>query len=181
MTRPHVTIIRSPRRRKTVSARHVGDTIEVRLPAGLSASEEQRHIDSLVKKLTNRTTSGARASDADLERRAHTLNAQYLESKARCTSIRWVGNQKTRWGSCTTSTGAIRISDRLKKAPDYVIDAVIVHELVHTFHPGGHDAEFYAWADRVPHAERAKGYLQAYAQFLNHGGPAGNLETFTTD
>ena len=75
-----------------------------------------------------------------------------------------MSNQNTRWGSCTTGTGDIRISDRLAQVPDYVLDAVIVHELVHTFIPG-HSGEFWRWADRAPRAERAKGYLEAYQRF----------------
>ena len=50
--------------------------------------------------------------------------------------------------------------------PDYVVDSVIVHELVHTFVAGaGHGAEFWQWANKVPLAERAKGYLEAYQRF----------------
>ncbi|MDU3176210.1 MAG: YgjP-like metallopeptidase domain-containing protein, partial [Corynebacterium striatum] len=70
----------------------------------------------------------------------------------------------TRWGSCTTSTGDIRITDRLKDVPEYVLDSVVIHELTHTFIPG-HGPEFWQWADRAPKAERAKGYLEAYQRF----------------
>jgi len=88
------------------------------------------------------------------------LNASVLDGRARLGSIRWVSNQHTRWGSCTTATGDIRITDRLKNVPGYVLDAVIVHELTHTFIPG-HGSDFWDWADRAPKAERAKGYLEA--------------------
>ena len=84
-----------------------------------------------------------------------------LDGRARIGSVRWVSNQNTRWGSCTVATGDIRISDRLRDVPAYVLDAVLVHELTHTFIPN-HSKEFYAWADRVPKAERARGYLEAY-------------------
>jgi predicted metal-dependent hydrolase len=39
-----------------------------------------------------------------------------------------------------------------------VIDYVLVHELAHLLE-SGHDAKFWAWVDRYPQAERAKGYL----------------------
>ena len=87
-----------------------------------------------------------------------------LEGRAQLTSIRWVTNQNKRWGSCTTATGDIRISHRLKGVPDYVLDAVIVHELVHTFITDGHSATFWSWADRAPQAERAKGFLEAWGR-----------------
>ena len=102
--------------------------------------------------------------DDSLRTRADSLNANVLDGQARIGSIRWVSNQRSRWGSCTVATGDIRISDRLKQVPDYVLDAVIVHELTHTFIPN-HSAEFYEWADKVPYAERARGYLEAYQRF----------------
>ncbi|GAB3692894.1 M48 family metallopeptidase [Corynebacterium nasicanis] len=160
---PTVEVIRSARRTRTVQARLVGDTVEVRIPARMSAAEEEKAVADILAKLRRRTASSA-TSDEDLQARAEGLNARHLEGQAQIGSIRWVSNQNTRWGSCTPSTGAIRISDRLRRVPDYVLDAVLLHELVHTFIPG-HGPEFWAWADRAPQAERAKGYLEAYQRF----------------
>ena len=117
----------------------------------------------MLAKLERKTKARPR-DDVSLRTRADSLNAQVLEGQARLGSIRWVSNQRSRWGSCTVSTGDIRISDRLQQVPDYVLDAVIVHELTHTFIPN-HSKEFYEWADKVPYAERARGYLEAYQRF----------------
>ncbi|GAB3941797.1 M48 family metallopeptidase [Corynebacterium tapiri] len=155
-----VTIVRSTRRKKTVQARRTPQGIEVRVPAGMSPRAEKKAVDSLVAKLQRRR---APRSDAQLLTRAHELNQRYLDSQARIGSVRWVDNQHTRWGSCTTSTGDIRLSSRLQGAPEYVVDAVLIHELVHTFVPN-HSREFWQWADRAPKAERAKGYLEALSQ-----------------
>jgi len=160
---PAVEVIRSARRTRTVQARLVGDTVEVRIPARMSAAEEEKAVADILAKLRRKSVTSA-TSDDELQARAEVLNARYLEGRARVGSIRWVSNQNTRWGSCTPSTGAIRITDRLQKVPDYVLDAVILHELVHTFIPG-HGREFWEWADRAPRAERAKGYLEAYQRF----------------
>ncbi len=160
---PAVEVIRSARRTRTVQARLVGDTVEVRIPARMSAAEEEKAVADILAKLRRKSVASA-TSDDELQDRAEVLNARYLEGRARVGSIRWVSNQNTRWGSCTPSTGAIRITDRLQKVPDYVLDAVILHELVHTFIPG-HGREFWEWADRAPRAERAKGYLEAYQRF----------------
>lgn len=146
-----------------MQARHVGERIEVRIPARFSAKEEREAVEEILAKLKRRTTSNA-VSDDELLARAKKLNAQVLDSKARIGSVRWASNHNTQWGSCTVSTGDIRISDRLRDVPDYVVDAVVVHELVHTFIPG-HGTEFWQWADRAPRAERAKGYLEAYQRF----------------
>lgn len=42
-----------------------------------------------------------------------------------------ISSARTRWGSCSTS-GTISFSWRLMMAPPEVIDAVVLHELVHT-------------------------------------------------
>jgi len=160
---PTVEVIRSARRTRTVQARLVGDTVEVRIPARMTKAEEEQAVADILARLRRKQMSTA-TSDEALRARAEDLNARLLDGRATIGSIRWVSNQRTRWGSCTPSTGAIRITDRLQQVPDYVLDAVILHELVHTFIPG-HGPEFWEWAARAPQAERAKGYLEAYQRF----------------
>lgn len=156
-------VIRSARRTRTIQSRIVDGVVEIRIPARLSKAQEAAAVEEMLAKVAAKTCSSA-SSDADLLARAEQLNREVLEGKARIGSVRWSDNQRTRWGSCTTSTGDIRISSRLKNVPDYVLDATVVHELVHTFIPG-HGPKFWAWADRAPFAERAKGYLEAYQRF----------------
>lgn len=172
------TVIRSARRTRTVQARMVNGKAEIRIPARMTKAQERAAVEEMLAKLAKK--SPAPRTDADLDARAQALNAQVLEGNAEWRSIRWVSNQHTRWASCSTGIGDIRISNRLQLVPDYVLDAVIVHELVHTFIPG-HTAEFWGWADRAPRAERAKGYLEAYQRFgdassndgSSNGGSAG--------
>lgn len=156
-------VIRSARRTRTVQARIVNGVAEIRIPARMSAAQEREVVEEMLAKVQKRSRR-APTSDEELLARAQMLNAQLLDARATPNSIRWVSNQRSRWGSCSTETGDIRISDRLKHVPAYVLDAVIVHELVHTFIPG-HSAEFWSWADRAPQAERAKGYLEAYQRW----------------
>ena len=94
--------------------------------------------------------------------RSGTLSQQYLDGRARPTSVRWVANMTTRWGSCTTTTGEIRLSDRLQPMPAWVVDYVLLHELAHLIEPD-HSPRFWQWVDRFPRAERAKGYLEGVA------------------
>lgn len=158
---PKVEVIRSTRRRKSIAARLVDDRIEVRVPALLDPAEEQRLVEEVVAKLKAKKTSTVR-SDADLMQRARRLNEDVLGGRALIGSIRWVTNQNYRWGSCSVLSGDIRISHRLQNVPDYVLNAVIVHELVHTFITDGHSKDFWYFADKVPQAERAKGFLEAW-------------------
>lgn len=160
-TVPEVEIIRSAKRKRTISARLVDGKIQVRVPATLSMQEEEKAVADIVARVMKKNATSAQ-TDEELTRRAEYLNTKYLAGKATVGSIRWVTNQSKRWGSCTIATGDIRISHRLQDVPDYVLDSVIIHELVHTFIHTGHSQEFWEWADRAPKAERAKGFLEAF-------------------
>ncbi|QYJ05724.1 M48 family metallopeptidase [Nocardioides panacisoli] len=161
-----VEVRRSRRRRRTVQARRDGDTIVVMVPDNLSRAEERAVVAEMVAKVERRERRGSRRSDADLMQRAADLSDRYLGGIARPTSVRWVGNQRSRWGSCTPDAGTIRLSERLQTMPGWVVDYVLVHELVHLIEPH-HDAAFWAWVANYPHTERAKGYLMGWSD--GHG------------
>lgn len=151
-----VTVIRSPKRRKTAQARLVDGVLVVRIPGRASAAEERR----LVELFRRRYERSARAEGIDLAARARTLARRHdLPEPA---EIRWVSNQAHRWGSCTPATGVVRISDRMAGFPPWVLDHVIVHELAHLAEPH-HGPAFAALAGRYRLAERAEGYLLAKA------------------
>lgn len=154
-------MIRSPRRRKTVQARKVGGVLRVSIPATMSKADEQRHVAEMVRRMERRTDSSA----LDLAARAEALAAAY--NLARPASIRWVDNQEWRWGSCTPSDGTIRISTRLAAEPAWVLDYVIMHELVHLRVPG-HGKLFWILVEQYPRTERARGFLMARG--LEHAG-----------
>ena len=58
-----------------------------------------------------------------------------------------VKNMKSRWGSCSY-TNAINLNIHLMRLPDYLIDYVILHELVHTVHKN-HAKGFWEALDQV--------------------------------
>jgi len=157
---PLVEVRRSPRRRRTVSAYRDGDTVVVLLPAGMSPSEEARWVKLMLERLDKRSPN--RSGDADLEQRATALSRRYLDGLALPSSVRWVANQQSRWGSCTISDRSIRLSTRLRYMPSWVVDYVLVHELAHLLVPA-HGPQFWAWVDRYPRTERARGYLEGVA------------------
>jgi predicted metal-dependent hydrolase len=149
-----VEVIRSPRRRKTVQARLVGDVVRVLVPASMSRRDEARFVAEMVGRMERRRF----ADVIDLEARARQLARRHdLRVPA---SIRWVDNQEFRWGSCTPADGTIRISSRLGKEPGWVLDYVIVHELAHLSVPR-HGPPFWDLVYRYPLTERAKGFLIA--------------------
>jgi predicted metal-dependent hydrolase len=163
--RPEVEVRRSHRRTRTVSAYRKDDKVIVMIPARFTRAEETEWVDTMLGKLS-RSEQRGRRSDEQLMRRARELGRDYLHSKVRPTSVRWVSNMTTRWGSCTTSEGTIRLSDRLKSMPAWVVDYVLLHELAHLIEPS-HNARFWHWVDKYPRAERAKGYLEGVAAAAN--------------
>jgi len=130
-----------------------------------------------VEKMVRRVLAGERRrmrSDDDLLARARALCADYLDATATPAAVRWVDNQQRRWGSCTPEDRTIRLSRRLETMPDYVVDYVLLHELVHLVEPG-HGPAFHALMSRYPKLERAEGYLEAVEsqqQATGRGAPA---------
>ena len=171
MDRPEVEVRRSKRRRRTVSAYRDGDRIVVLIPASLSKKEEAEWVASMVERL-ERQEQRKRPSDDDLLKRAVALSDRYFGGIAVPESVRWVGNQNARWGSCTPGDRTIRLSERLQGMPSWVIDYVLVHELAHLFEPS-HDARFWGWVDRFPQSERAKGYLLGWSAAAKLEPPPG--------
>jgi predicted metal-dependent hydrolase len=143
-----------------VSAYRDGERVVVLIPAQFSGAEEREWVDRMVARLAAREKRGH--SDEALFERAQHLAERYLEdhpAAAKPASVRWVRNQNGRWGSCTPADRSIRISDRIQTFPDWVVDYVILHELVHLV-VANHNAQFWALVARYPRAERARGFLE---------------------
>ena len=158
---PLVEVVRSARRRRTVSAYRDGDRTVVLIPARMSKAEENRWVTEMLARLA-RQDGRTKRSDADLLARATELSRRYLAGLAVPASVRWVDNQRSRWGSCTPSDRSIRLSRRLEAMPAYVVDYVLLHELAHLRVPG-HGAPFWAELASYPRLERARGYLEGVA------------------
>lgn len=152
-------IIRSKKRKKTVSAREVDGVFEVRAPAEISDAELQPIIENLQRRFEKRRAEPELDNQA-LQQRAQALNRKYFQGKLSWKSIKWVTNQNSRFGSCTPSKGSIRLSHRLATMPAFVRDYVIVHELAHLLE-ANHGPKFWKLVNRYPKTERARGYLMA--------------------
>jgi predicted metal-dependent hydrolase len=155
-----VEVVRSPRRRKTITAEHREGRVVVRLPAGMTRAEERRWVHQMVTRLTERERLERLNARRTLDRTAHRLNREFFGGRLRWRSVRFVANQRDRYGSCTPDDGAIRISDRVAGYPPWVREYVLVHELAHLLVPS-HSPRFWELVDRYPFAERARGFLLA--------------------
>jgi predicted metal-dependent hydrolase len=149
-----VEVIRSSKRRRTVHAQLVDGVIRVRVPARMTKADEARYVAELVERIERREQRGA----VNLDDRCRDLARRY--DLPLPTSIRFVDNQRSRWGSCSIDSREVRLSARLAGYPPWVLDYVVVHELAHLVVPD-HSPAFHAIVARYPKAERARGYLEA--------------------
>jgi predicted metal-dependent hydrolase len=157
----------STRRRKTSQAHLEAGKVVVVVPVGLSAAQQEDVATRLARRMLN--SSRRPRSDKELEWRAADLADRYLGG-VRPTSVRFVTNQARRWGSCTPATGAIRISSRLQSMPEWVLDAVLVHELAHLLEDS-HSRDFKELCARYPRQAEADAYLLGF----EHGATTGPM------
>ncbi len=133
MAPSQITIIRSKRRKKTIQTKYGDGRLWIYLPAGMNLKD-----------------------DTWLLQHTQELNKKYFNGALNFT-ITFVTNQNSRFGSCTSIDKTIRISERVKTMPLWVLDYIIIHELTHLLHPD-HSKKFWEIVNLYKYAERAKGY-----------------------
>ena len=155
-----IRLIRNPRRKRTISAYREQGAIVIQIPAKLPARELNDLIPEMVQRVLTREAR-EKVSEGELIERAGKLLATYLpEFSEKPVSITW-RTMNERWGSCTTIDRTIRISDRLNGVPQYVLDYILLHELIHLRIPD-HGADFQDLLDRFGDSDRACAFLEGY-------------------
>jgi predicted metal-dependent hydrolase len=168
-----VEVKRSKRAKRNVTAYRDNDKTVVTVPTRMAKRDIDAYVTELVNRLDDRDERSS--SQKSLQQRARALSLTYLgqdlfETHKVPVTIRWVANQNARWGSCTPDEGTIRLSHRMQRMPSYVIDSVIVHELIHLV-VTNHSPAFYELMNKFPQHEKAKAYLDGYShaqQYLNN-------------
>jgi len=155
-----VRVIKSSRRRRSISAYREHGAIVIQVPARLSNSKIQEVIPEMVEKILSREAREKMSDKALFDRALELLNQYLPEFRVRPVSVVW-RSMNERWGSCTTLDRTIRISDRLNGAPSYVVDYLLVHELIHLEIPD-HGGEFEKLLARFEGSEMANAYLDGY-------------------
>jgi hypothetical protein len=150
-------------------------TAVVAIPAHFTRAQEREWVHRMLEKLRLqgvRRSSGTGkrrpATDAALAAHAAELSAKYLGGRSLPSSVRWVSNQNSRWGSATPADGTIRLSDKLRPMPQWVIDYVLLHELAHLL-VAGHNAAFWRLLEAYPDTERAKAFLEGVSFATSRG------------
>jgi len=89
----------------------------------------------------------------------------FAESMGVTFNLVLVSNLKVRWGSCTPSSN-LNFNWRILKAPTFVIDYIIVHELAHLIE-NNHTRRFWNIVSvQVPRWEQAKNWLREHGDLL---------------
>lgn len=126
----------------------------------MSKAEEKRTVSELISRV-RKMEENPRNGEGALRARVHDLIARYApELPTDGITVSWRA-MKERWGSCTGVDRTIRISDRLKEAPDYVLDFVLFHEAIHLLHDD-HGEWFKEKMARFPDERAAQAYLDGY-------------------
>lgn len=171
---PDVEVRASARRRTSLTAFREDGRVVVVVPAHLSARQRNALVPDLVQRfLAKEVKRTPPRGDLELTAHAQRLFVQYLATAASGPmpnfGVRWVANQTTRWGSCSPSTGEIRLTHRLQGMPTWVVDFVLVHELAHLIEHD-HTSRFHQLERRYPHADRAKAFLEGVDFARRHLG-----------
>lgn len=155
-----VEIRTSTRRRKTATAFWQNDTVVVVLPSWMRPPDSDAMVENLVRRVLAQRPN-RHASDEDLTTRAGFLALRYLQGTLP-RSIRWAANQCHQWGSCSVASRDIRISERLRVVPPWVLDGVLVHELAHLDEPS-HSARFHELTSAYPRMAEVDAFLQGFS------------------
>jgi predicted metal-dependent hydrolase len=126
----------------------------------MSKADERAMVPEMVAKIRAQEAAITMSEEALAARIDELLSELAPEIAVRPISVAWRA-MRERWGSCTSVDRTIRISDRLKGAPEYALDYVLFHEAIH-LQFFDHGAEFKAMLERFPKAELASAYLDGY-------------------
>jgi predicted metal-dependent hydrolase len=143
---------------KNVNARLTGSTLSVSAPYGMP----QEALDEAVLKLARRLLRRAHASmlnEADDALKLAREVAKRFPKEPIVQRVMFVTTQRKRWGSYSTRTKTVRLNAAVRRMPRWVLEAVVAHELAHTFH-ADHSPAFWDLLRSVcPKSERAEAFL----------------------
>jgi len=147
------------KRVRNVNATLVGNELRVSAPPGVQRVE----LDAMVRRLARMLVRRARAEVLNADDRALAVARKVAEKfpkPPRVRSVRFVTTQRSRWGSYSPGTGLMRLHGSLRQLPAWVLEAVVAHELAHSFY-ADHSAAFWKLArEACPATDRANAFLE---------------------
>jgi predicted metal-dependent hydrolase len=147
------------KRVKNINARLNGSTLSVSAPHRVSRGEVRSVAVELARRLLRRARADAVNGDDSGRIVAQKVAAKFPKPP-RVTEVRFSTNQRSQWGSYSPRTGIIRLNAVLKVMPPWVLEAVVAHELGHSFHPD-HSPAFWKLVRSIcRHTDRANAFLE---------------------
>jgi hypothetical protein len=155
-----IKIVRSSRRRRSVSARLANNLLLINAPLMLSQERLDRIIDDFKLKFARKKLKAGLDKEYSLRDLADELNNKYFSNQLKIGLVEYAINQNSRFGCCNYRTGKIRISHKIGLMPAWVRKYVLIHEMAHLIEPN-HSRAFWDIVSRYKLTERARGYLMA--------------------
>ena len=144
---------------KNINARLRGKTLLVSAPHRVPAGELEETILQLARRLVRQSRAEVVNSDGGAEKIARKVAARFSDPPE-VAEVRFVTNQRSRWGSYSRQTGIVRLNAALRQMPPWVLEAVVAHELAHTCHLD-HSPVFWDLVRSVcPKTDRARAFLE---------------------
>jgi predicted metal-dependent hydrolase len=151
---------------KNVNARLAGSTISVSAPRTMPQEELDEAVLKLARRLIRRAHA-SRINEADDALKLARKVAKRFPKEPTIQRVMFVTTQRKRWGSYSTRSKTVRLNAAVRRMPAWVLEAVVAHELAHTFH-AAHSRAFWELLRRVcPETERADAFL-AGVSWLAH-------------
>lgn len=147
------------KRVKNINARLQGKTLSVSAPFRVSARELDATIVELAQKLLRRSRADLVNSNGGVDAIVRKVASKFRRPP-KVTEVRFVTNQTSQWGSYSSSTGVVRLNAALGQMPPWVLEAVVAHELAHSFYLD-HSPAFWKLVRSVcPRTDRARAFLE---------------------
>jgi len=147
------------KRVKNINARLHGKTLSVSAPHRVPVAELEESIVELARTLVRRSRADVVNADGGAEAIARKVAARFPDPPE-VAEVRFVTNQTAQWGSYSRQTGIVRLNAALRQMPPWVLEAVVSHELAHTFYLD-HSPAFWELARSVcPKTDRARAFLE---------------------
>lgn len=149
---------------KNINVRLVGDELRVSAPRWVSARELDEAVETLARRLVRRERAMKINGENDALELARRV-ARRFPDRPEVAAARFSTRQGSRWGSYSTRTRTIQLNAAIRLMPQWVLEAVVAHELAHVSHPD-HSPAFWALLREVcPQTDRARAFLDGVAWF----------------
>jgi predicted metal-dependent hydrolase len=147
------------KRVRNVNVRLVGEELRVSAPHHVPRDELEEIVTGLARRLVRRARAEVVNSDEAALAVLRRVADRFPEPPP-VTEVRFVTNQRARWGSYSERTGVVRLNAALCQLPRWVLEAVVAHELAHSFYPD-HSPKFWNLLRQVcPNTDRAQAFLE---------------------